>query len=110
MLFRSWDGIYAYAYPTMSICSNVSSSINLRWFSYERPNRFTLYDDSGEIATTGWKGYANYPGPWGLTLNTATDGYLPATFTTGSGRYLLVEAGGAGPSELSDTWNATIIC
>lgn len=105
-----YSGVDYYVYPTINICSSVSSSIQLKWDSYERPNRFAVYDSTGQRASTGWVGYANYAGPWGLSLNTAQSGYLSVTFASSTGRYLIVETGGAGPSEISDAWDTQIIC
>lgn len=110
ILSDTYSGTNQYTYPQIDICSNVSSSFTLEWTSYDRPNRFAVYDSTGQVASTGWKGYANYAGPWGLSLNTATNGTLSVTFASSTGRYLLIDAGPAGPSGNSDSWTAKITC
>ena len=99
-----------YAYPTQSICSNVSSSFYLDWVTYQRPNRISVYDANGLVVSTGWKGDVDYPGPWGLDLHTATTGITYGTFTTVSGRYLLIEAGGGGGEYNDDACSVTLNC
>jgi len=110
-LSGSYTGSSTYSYPTASICSDVSSSISLAWDVVSRPNRISVYDSTGLIDTTGWKGTAAYAGPWGTSLSTSTTGTLPITFASTTGRYILVEAGNNGaPDYLSDDWTITISC
>lgn len=106
----SYAGLGQHYYPIIDLCDTLPSNIEMEWNSYDRPNRFTVYDNSGQLGTTGWVGYANYAGPWGLSLNTAQSGYMNITFGSLYGRYILVEAGPAGPDELSDSWNLAINC
>lgn len=109
-LYLTYTGNDYYAYPTKSICSDVSSSFSISWTTYERPNRISVYDANGLVVSTGWKGDVNYSGPWGLSLHTATNGITTGTFTTGSGRYLLVEAGGGGGVYNDDACSITLNC
>jgi hypothetical protein len=106
----TYTGNSSYTYPTSSVCSTNSSSFMIDWNVYERPNRISVYDSTGFIAGTGWKGDVNYAGPWGLSIHTATTGTLTGSFVTGSGRYILVEAGGGGGVYGNDTCNLVVNC
>jgi hypothetical protein len=100
-----------YVYPTASICNAVSSSNVLFYYAYDRPNRFNLYDSVGAVTSSGWVGYADYAGPWGASLNVDPDGNIPFTFNSGTGRYMLVEAGPADTeSPISDAYEWVLVC
>jgi hypothetical protein len=100
-----------YGYPTASICNAVSSSNILFYYGYDRPNRFTLYDSAGFVTSSGWVGYANYAGPWGASNNVDPDGNILFSFNSGTGRYMLVEAGPADPvSPISDAYEWVLVC
>jgi hypothetical protein len=111
-LTDSYAGSDYHQYEPYSICDGlVGTSLNINWFSIERPNRFNIYSDAGLLNTSGWVGYANYPGPWGLSLSTPSSGTLSAPYVTGNNTYILVEAGPADPSNpISDSWDMTINC
>ncbi len=87
-------------------------TVNLLYDTFDRPNRFTLYEDGVQIATTGWKGYAPYPGPWGLTLSTSESGTITFNPVIGKVYTLRIEAGPAGPSpyDVSDNFLISINC
>ena len=100
-----------YGYPTASICNAVSSSNILFYYGYDRPNRFTLYDSAGFVTSSGWVGYATYAGPWGASNNVDPDGNILFSFNSGTGRYMLVEAGPADPvSPISDAYEWVLVC
>ena len=78
----------------------------------DRPNRFGVYDSNGLVYSTGWKGFANYPGPWGSSLNTNTNGSENVCFTSLTGRYVQVDVGSADPANpVSDyfTWDLSCL-
>lgn len=106
----SYSGNEYHQYDPVQICNGLTTStIEFYWYSIDRPNRFNLYDNSGLVATSGWVGFANYPGPWGSSLSTPSSGTIGALYT--SDMYLLVEAGPADPfSPISDTWNGNFVC
>jgi hypothetical protein len=109
--FGSYTPSNYYAYPDTDICNAVSSSNNLQYYAYDRPNRFTLYDSSGYITSSGWVGYADYAGPWGASLNVDPDGIIPFTFNSGTGRYMRVEAGPADTENpISDAYEWVLVC
>lgn len=87
-------------------------SVELRWQSIDRPNRFNLYEDAILIQTTGWKGYAPYIGPWGGSLSTVESGVMTFTPLPGKDYYLNIEAGPAGPPpyDLDDYFLVDIVC
>lgn len=76
------------------------------------PNRINVYNSAGSlVANSGWKGVANYSGPWGTSLNTSTSGtftFLKST-SGGDGRYYYIETEHAG-SSTSDSWTASMTC
>jgi len=112
ILSDSFSGNSYHAYSPYYICDSLAiTNISINWVVNDRPNRFTWYDNSGLLSTTGWAGYATYPGPWGASLNTPGNGTLTAPYTTGQNMYLLVEAGpGDSLSPISDSWTVAITC
>jgi hypothetical protein len=114
-LSNNYTGNAYYQYPSIYIdtFSSGISALNVSWNAVDRPNRFTLYDEQGNlVATTGWKGTASYTGPWGTSLSTPTNGVLTVTKSPTSTYYrLMVEAGPANTSSpVNDTWDAIIGC
>lgn len=87
-------------------------TVHLNYNVYGRPNRFTLYEDGSTIQSTGWKGYAPYPGPWGLSLSTSESGDIVFNPLPGKVYKIRVEAGPAGPSpyDLADNYTITVSC
>lgn len=112
---NNYSGTGYYQYPQIYIdtFSSSISALNISWNAIDRPNRFTLYDEDGNlVATTGWKGTASYSGPWGTSLSTGTSGIMTVTKSPTSTYYrLVVEAGPANTSSpINDTWDAIIGC
>ena len=116
----------AYTYPAVSICDaynlNFTATVDVLG---DRPNLFTFYNSNGLQAggNVGWQGTATWPGPWGNSVvYTDSNGvnyylngtigpiYVPLTFTSTSGRYLIVQAGSSQGSvqQWTDAWEATI--
>ena len=107
----SYAGNDYYAYPNQNLSNNMSEYITFNWNSYDRPNRFTVYDSVGLRWTSGWVGTASYSGPWGASLSTAQSGSPNICFLSTTGRYVLVEAGPASPTTpISDTYDWSITC
>ncbi|MBV9963791.1 MAG: hypothetical protein JO072_16230 [Parafilimonas sp.] len=73
-LSGSYGGSGYYLYPAYDLdftSTSYAAVISVSVTSYDVPNRFTVYNASGSVvASTSWMGYANYPGPWGMSLNT----------------------------------------
>jgi hypothetical protein len=86
---------------TSTIVSSLSDEcFTFNWFVVDRPNRFSVYDSTGLIWTSGWVGSASYSGPWGASLSTPGSGISSVlTFLSTSGRYVSVEYG---PADLSN--------
>lgn len=85
--------------------------VELGWETFDRPNRFTFYDNGGVIKDTGWKGFASYPGPWGASLSTAESGTIFFTPVAGHEYKLKIEVGPADPGNIqSDSFNVNIFC
>ena len=101
-----------YAYPHYDICDDLATTtVSINWSANDRPNRFSFYNNTGQLSSSGWVGYANYPGPWGSSLSTPSTGNLSAPYTTGLGTYILVEAGPADPSNpINDFWSVSVNC
>jgi len=107
----TYSGNNQYTYPNQPISSIVDSYINFSWGSIDRPNRFSVYDSTGLLWTSGWVGFADYAGPWGPSLNTPSTGNSNICFLSPSGRYVLVEAGNASPiTPISDAYEYTLTC
>jgi len=107
----TYSGNTQYTYPNQPISSSVDSYINFSWGSIDRPNRFSVYDSTGLLWTSGWVGFADYEGPWGASLNTPSTGNSNICFLSSSGRYVLVEAGNASPTTpITDSYNYIITC
>lgn len=108
----NYSGIDYHAYENYYICDDLDTTeITINWVTIERPNRFSIYQDGSLVATSGWTGYANYPGPWGLSLNTPSSGQLSTAYETGLNTYVYVEAGPADPNNsINDAFNFTISC
>lgn len=110
-LSGSWgvNGYHAYVKDTLDVTAAVTGhTIRLSLQSYDVPNRFTVYNAAtgALVATSGWMGFANYSGPWGMSINTPTSGTL--NFTKSTNIYLLlVETSVNGTS---DAWNTTMSC
>lgn len=88
------------------------SHVDLNYDVVERPNRIALYDNGNLVESSGWKGLAPYPGPWGSDLNTAITGTIGFDPVPGHEYKVLVEAGPAGPSpyDLTDNFFINIVC
>ena len=107
----TYSGNNQYTYPNQPVSSIVDSYINFSWGSIDRPNRFTVYDSTGLLWTSGWVGFADYAGPWGPSLNTPSTGNSTICFLSPSGRYVLVEAGNASPiTPITDAYEYTLTC
>lgn len=89
-----------------------SVTVILHYQTYDRPNRFTLYEDGVNIDTSGWKGYAPYAGPWGVSLSTAASGDITFNPVLGRAYQVRIEAGPAGPPpyNISDNFVLDIHC
>jgi len=106
----SYAGNDYHIYENYFICDDLGAgTIQFNWTVLDRPNRFSLYDSTGLITTSGWAGSATYPGPWGASLSTANSGTLGSPYT--NSMYLLVEAGPADPtSPITDAWQGSFVC
>jgi hypothetical protein len=101
-----------FTYPDRLV-SSISDECSLfNWEVFDRPNRFSIYDSTGLIATTGWVGYADYNSYlWTAPLTTPTSGSLAIKFNSTTGRYVKVEAGPADPNNpLTDSYQWNMVC
>ena len=90
------------------------------WASYDRPNKFTLYDNSSTFAnpiyTTGWVGQADYynaagKDQWTNPLNTAPSGGLKVTWGSSTGRKVRIDYGLADPDNIQgDVARFVLLC
>lgn len=89
-----------------------ASEVDLTYQVFDRPNRFTLYENGSEIATSGWKGYAPYPGVWGASLSTSSSGTIVFNPVPGRTYQVRIESGNAGsaPYDISDNFELKILC
>jgi hypothetical protein len=107
----SYGGSGYYTYPATTIdASSISATghISVYCTPYDVPNRFTVKNSSGTtVGYTGWLGYANYPGPWGQSLNA---GAQTIYFTRGSSTTFTLSVETVAPSSQNDAWEASIGC
>jgi hypothetical protein len=86
-----------------------SSNLVVNFEDYEIPNRFTLYNSSGsQVATTGWVGYADYQGPWGMSLSNGSTASLSTP--AGSATLFTLRVETCPPSTTTDGWTAAWGC
>jgi hypothetical protein len=110
---RSNTSTQSYIYPKelIDLSGTTSPTIYLNWSVGDIPNRIAVYNSENfQVANTGWKGSANYPGPWGSTLQTANTGTLDFQKASGDGRFFYILADNAGHPTLGDNWQATLSC
>jgi hypothetical protein len=96
-----------YVYPNVYICSTFTDRAVFWINAVDRPNRFAIFDSSGQVTSSGWVGTANYPGPWGPSLNIVTPLAIPFTWNSSTNRYVTVEAG---PGSISDAYEWILSC
>tara|TARA_B110000503_G_scaffold105806_1_gene157898 strand:+ start:1048 stop:2802 length:1755 start_codon:yes stop_codon:yes gene_type:complete len=79
---------------------------------FNRPNKFTLYANGVETYSTNWVGEADYPGPWGATLNKTPVGTYNFTWGSTINRYVRVDYGASDPTppSYSDSATFSILC
>jgi hypothetical protein len=105
----SWGttGYHQYARDTIKV-DTLTRTLHINMNAYDVPNRFTVYDSLNNIvAASPWMGYANYSGPWGLSINTATTGTLNFSRGAYTKFTLLVETS---VKTTSDTYIANVSC
>jgi hypothetical protein len=102
-------GYYSYEYNNFDLIAIPNfSTINISVSSYDVPNRFSVYDvNNNFVASSGWMGYAQYPGPWGMSLNTTQSKTLTFNKGTINSYTLRVETV---TQYVSDAWEAGINC
>lgn len=109
----SSSSIYTYPDKYIDLFNNPSTQLQLNYNAYDRPNRFTIYDENGNLViSSGWVGTASYSGPWGVSLNVSPIGQLNFNRDPAITYYTLrVEAGPANPENpISDNWEAQFSC
>lgn len=108
-LGSSYYGTGFYFYPDQTLdLTCASGTITINWYVDAVPNRFTVYNSNGVlVGTSNWKGYANYPGPWGMSINTPNSGNF--SFSKSTNTYTLrVET--STPSGTNDYWSVSVGC
>jgi SdpC family antimicrobial peptide len=102
-------GYYNYAEYTLDASSLLNgSALVLNVYSYDVPNRFDVYDLNGNfVISSGWIGYADYSGPWGLSLNTGTNQALTIVKANPGSYKLRVSTS---TRDYSDSWSANMAC
>jgi hypothetical protein len=110
------DNMNLYIYPSIPIdFTGVQngSTITLAYDSISRINRFEIYNvtDSTITVSSGWAGLANYPGPWGASINTPTTGDITFIYDNTKTYVLNVQVGGADPNnQTNDAWSVVLGC
>jgi hypothetical protein len=110
----TYTGTSFYTYPdqTLTVTGSSITGLSIYCVEYDRPNRFTAYNSSGFITSTGWVGTASYPGPWGTSLSNPGPKTMSYSYSSGNTPYYIrVEAGPADPSApTSDGYEYTVTC
>jgi hypothetical protein len=105
-------GLGQHTYPASQIdvsCMCNNTNFTLICDCVEVPNRFTVKDANGiTVASTGWIGFANYPGPWGGSLSNPNSTQTLTIPKTGTGIYTLIVETSTGPQ--ADSWNVGLSC
>lgn len=110
------DDMNFYIFPSIPIdFTGVQngSTITLAYDSINRINRFDIYNvtDSTITVSSGWVGLADYPGPWGASINTPTTGDISFIYDNTKTYVLNVQAGGADPNnQTNDAWSVVLGC
>lgn len=122
----SHSGIGSYVYTPIQLdltCADSNSTITVACTYYDVPDAFDILDKNGSVVvTTGWKGNANCPGPWGQSINTLqaeTD--LNFTYNPSLAPYKLrvqtaiigcstCGSNNVGCTSTDDTWYAGVSC
>ena len=108
------SGTY-YIYPKRLFdLQGSSDTVTINYDATGNPNRFNFYNSNNQIvATSDWKGVSTYPGPWGTSLNTTSNGLFSFSKAASGGDkrwyYLTTEFVGIG-ANTSDNWNVTVGC
>ena len=92
-------------YPNKMVSPDDNVNSVFFWNAIDRPNRFNIYSNGSLLYSTGWKGQADYPGPWGSTLNTETLGNIGIIWTSPLNRYINVEFGSSPTLTDTATWS-----
>jgi hypothetical protein len=106
-----------YQYPRITVdfsCLPTGDHINITVSVIDVPNRFTIYDGNGNLVlTSGWIGYANYPGEWGSSLSTSYN-VITLPWAKATNTYQLLVETQTPPnynySPTEDYWSATWSC
>jgi hypothetical protein len=118
---QSFSGTYSssgyYKYPDRIIdLSEVPAGCVVYAFAdcKQVPNFFTIFDASGNtVASSGWLGEANYPGPYGSSLPSSTPATKMMSFTKGSSNTyrLVVQTQTPPPYAMrTDEWSLSLSC
>lgn len=111
---RYTPGFYIYPDNALDVqtgntCTGINNAATFSFYVADVPNRFTIYDNSGNlIYTSNWRGYANYPGPWGQSLSTPNT--FSYSYNGSAGRYLTLRVETVvsnQPGYLNDYWSAS---
>jgi len=109
-LSGSWpSGSHTYPDETITLpCATAGGTISIACNAFDVPNKFSVYSNGVLIATTGWFGYSNNPGPWGnYPLNGPSVKTLSFSKGAVTNYQLRVETSGG---SIQDGWDATITC
>ncbi|HEV8269705.1 MAG TPA: hypothetical protein VGQ04_00290 [Chitinophagaceae bacterium] len=114
-----------YLYPDITLdlhCAVTNTNVTVGCTYYDVPNRFTIYDKNGIVATTNWIGWAHCTGPWGFSVTTAqAETFISFNYDPNQAPYKLrVEttvigctgscSNDPGCRDNDDNWQAHVMC
>lgn len=104
----------AYTYPVYLLnVQAATDTITITYDAIDLPNKFVVKDfNDNTIADSGWRGTANYSGPWSVgptvNLNTPSSGFL--SFSKGSNCYLRLFVYSVTNTNTEDAFTFSIAC
>jgi hypothetical protein len=105
------NSVFTYPDKIVDMVQGTSGTATLQYDAVGNPNNFTIYrySNGASVASTGWVGFASFPGPWGASLAVSSSGTLNFTKLAGERFYIVRVQTGTGP-DISDAYNFIIPC
>ncbi len=108
-----YDGSFLGGYHIYNETINLAGipegcTINVTVYALDVPNRFDILDGGSLLISSGWLGYADYPGPWGW--NIAEPSPVTISFVKGTSDTYTLRVETVTPPDQYDYWHAVVSC